>query len=248
MQAPIPNKSTSNLIKSSESAKRKARRRLIGSIFMLLVALIILLNVTAKVKPIPINPTIIQIEGKTHENASTPVVSTKQTISSAPIMQNIVTKPQASNVAKITTSMVKATAIPGTVEASAPVIKPVPPIVTNQVVDANDQVPEVPKPVATPKTSLPKMNPKIVSGVFTPKPTPEDLLNGSVPKGVTQYYIQLMGNHNQAKILAAQKQFADSGIKTSVEPLKDGGYRLRVGPFKSQDAANKRLTQILQKQ
>ncbi|MCE3268906.1 MAG: hypothetical protein K0R49_1158, partial [Burkholderiales bacterium] len=56
MQINNPKNNTSNLIKQTESAKKKARRRLIGSIFLLFTALIILLNVTKKVKPIPVNP------------------------------------------------------------------------------------------------------------------------------------------------------------------------------------------------
>ena len=52
----------SNIIKITEDAKRKSRHRLIGSIVLLFFALIVLLNVTAKVKPIPINPDVVEIK------------------------------------------------------------------------------------------------------------------------------------------------------------------------------------------
>ncbi len=59
---PKYNHNKSNIIKVTEEAKRKSRQRLIGSIILLFFALVILLNVTAKVKPIPINPEVVEIK------------------------------------------------------------------------------------------------------------------------------------------------------------------------------------------
>ena len=79
----------SSIIKITEDAKRKSRQRLIGSIVLLFFALVVLLNVTAKVKPILINPEVIEIKNssgptltlKNSRAASQPVIA----VASAPI-------------------------------------------------------------------------------------------------------------------------------------------------------------------
>jgi hypothetical protein len=62
MQHNFQPKNKSHLIRVTEEAKRKSRHRLMGSIFLLLVALVVLLNVTSKVKPIPLKPQNIEIK------------------------------------------------------------------------------------------------------------------------------------------------------------------------------------------
>ena len=69
MQPNFPNKS--HLIRLTEVQKKKARRRLIGSIFLLLIALAVLLHVTANVQPIQVDPEVIEVKntasGASHE-------------------------------------------------------------------------------------------------------------------------------------------------------------------------------------
>ena len=80
---PKYNHNKSNIIKVTEEAKRKSRQRLIGSIILLFFALVILLNVTAKVKPIPINPEVVEIKSTASGviNASAATVQTKSSSS-----------------------------------------------------------------------------------------------------------------------------------------------------------------------
>lgn len=241
MQAQTQNKYTSGLIKNNESARRKAKRRLIGSILMLLIALIVLLNVTAKLKPIPINPTVIQIEKDTKINASN-ILATTSKVNASGAYNAVMDKSSASTTKVVASAEVKAIAIPGTTinadndESKATIIT------DKSKKDASENVIDAP----TKPKHLPKFTPKIVSIKFTPKPTPDEILNGNIPKSRDDYYIQLVTNHNKTKIIDIQQQFARAQIKTSIESLKDGGYRLRIGPFKSQNTANKRLTQIMQ--
>jgi cell division septation protein DedD len=73
MQQNFKEKNTSHLIRLTDAQKKKARRRLIGSIFLLLLSLIVLLDVTSKVNPnktatkpinISINNTASQVVAK----------------------------------------------------------------------------------------------------------------------------------------------------------------------------------------
>ena len=54
MEPNFPDKNKSHLIRLTDVQKKKARRRLIGSLFLLLIALIILLNVTSRVTPVEV--------------------------------------------------------------------------------------------------------------------------------------------------------------------------------------------------
>ncbi len=178
MQLNNPKTNTSNLIKQTEQAKKKARRKLIGSIFMLFTALIILLNVTTKEKPIPINPKIIEISS----NAQNPA----RTNASAPHAE---------------------LAASGAIAASSP-IKSTPALATISTASApqgvgfrggvlsRDNKKTAPSATLTPLTDVtpPPANetitasPKIISLTTGSKPTPEDILNGNTGSSQSTIY------------------------------------------------------------
>lgn len=212
MQLNNPKSNTSNLIKQSESAKKKARRRLIGSIFMLLTALIILLNVTTKVKPIPVDPKVIEISN----NASAAIKASE----------------------------------PGKQIASA--VKPE----DNQAVAANDDAlaggfkggvlsrEEKTNASQVGSTTPVTPNPLIITMNIGNKPSPEDILNGNATTPVTIYYVQVAVSQNKQALQTIQTNLANNGIKTFIQNGKNNVFRLRIGPFKSRDNANEKLTQV----
>lgn len=61
------NNKSSNLIQMNQEQKRKSRHRVIGSVALLFVALVILLNVTSNVRPIAINPQVVEIKNTTNQ-------------------------------------------------------------------------------------------------------------------------------------------------------------------------------------
>src|SRR6185437_10053960 len=92
MQLNNPKSNTSNLIKQSELAKKKARRRLIGSIFLLFTALIILLNVTE----IGNASAAIKASAPTKQlpNASAPIINASAPINASSPVNAALTNPQ----------------------------------------------------------------------------------------------------------------------------------------------------------
>lgn len=83
MQTNFSDKNKSRLIKITETKKNKARHRLIGSIFLLVVALVILLKVTSRVTPID-NPVAVEIK-------NTSPVASKPVTAPAPTTQAVAT-------------------------------------------------------------------------------------------------------------------------------------------------------------
>jgi cell division septation protein DedD len=225
MQLNNPKSNTSNLIKQSELAKRKARRRLIGSIFMLFTALIILLNVTAKVKPIPVTPKVIEI-GNEASLASAP---TKQ----LPVAANAPITDASSPVnASSPVSGNEALTNPQDSESAGNGFKAG--VVTRG--DGTNQ---------TPSTEAITLKPIIITMNIGHKPSPEDILNGNTNSTLeTIYYIQIATSQNKAGLQTVQNNLASSGIKSFVQNAKNSTYRLRAGPFRNKNDANDKLAQI----
>lgn len=220
MQLNNPKNNTSNLIKQSESAKKKARRRLIGSIFMLFTALIILLNVTTKVKPIPVTPKVIEIGGKavpTTTQASAPTTKPLPVASSAPINAS---SPVAAN--NNTSNESESNGFKGGV--------------LNRAGDANQATPDAPSIIP---------NPIIITMNIGHKPTPEEILNGNTNNtSETIYYIQIAAGQNKHGLQTIQKNLDSKGIKSFVQNAKSNTYRLRAGPYRNKNDANDQLSLI----
>jgi hypothetical protein len=225
MQLNNPKNSTSNLIKQSELAKKKARRRLIGSIFMLLTALIILLNVTAKVKPIPVNPKVIEISN----NTSAPAKNISPT---KPV--DFVNAPVANASAPVNASGLAATnvAATGNNESAGTGFK-AGVVGTNNATNAGAESATI------------VIKPIIITMNIDHKPSPEDILNGNLSStSETIYYVQIATSGNKPELQKIQTSLSDSGIKSFVQNGKNNTYRLRAGAFKNKPEATDKLAQI----
>jgi DedD protein len=243
----------SNIIKITEEAKRKSRQRLIGSIILLGFALFVLLNVTAKVKPIAINPDVVEIKNKAASgtNGTTLMVKNNASASvinaSAPVAAQVNNESvdQIAEIAASTPITSKKSASQGTGYKAGVVNR------NNTGVTQNQGNSDTPVVIKTP-SSVPIKKPKPKA-----KPSnPEDILNGLVDnstsqktnqnQGLGKSYIQFAALKNQSKADQLQQVLASKGINASVQEIEtDNGtiYRLRAGPFSREDAVQK-LQQI----
>lgn len=240
MQPSFSNRNTnSNLIKSSAAAGKKARRRLIGSVFMLLVALIILLNVTAKTKPIPVNPKIIDIKRSAGNMATANHNVASATSATNSASSQIIDTRQNSSASISSTSPSQLT-VSSKISASIPTNN----TLTNQAnaAESNNQ-----SESGIAKTKL-DIIPKVINENTKPSLSPEDILNGKTTSSTSNvYFVQFIASKNKENILKIKSELAKKGIKSFIQPIKTDNstiYRLRAGPFKNKSTADKRLSEI----
>ncbi|MBY0379192.1 MAG: SPOR domain-containing protein [Burkholderiales bacterium] len=223
MQHNLPPKNKSHILRTTEEAKRKSRHKLMGSIFLLLIALIILLNVTSKVKPIPVNPKTIEIQN----------IDTTKTIIKEP--------------AKATIHQTDRSSEPLTFKnTSSEIITnndwPKATIISKNSTDNNK--------INTPKSGGKlSFTPRVVTEAVKLNPTPEQILNGDIPSAKsTKYYIQLVASSNKDKINQLQHELNNQGVKTFTQEIKTATgiriYRLRMGPFNNKDEATQKMSSI----
>ncbi len=231
--------SKSNLIRQTETAKKKARRKLIGSIFLLFVALIILLNVTARVKPIPVNPETIEIKNTTNTQTN---VTEKSTSASAGIAQNITTKNSSlitqnasTNSTATANQTVKATSS-ATIQAS--------------IISKENSSSSVIATESKNSFDLATLKPIIISDVIKHKPTPDEILEGKAETTKPVYFVLLISLNEKKSANEVHQQLLENDIHSTIQTTivnKKPMYRLRIGPFLNKDMANKRLTEIKNK-
>lgn len=246
MQPNFNPRKTSSLIRQTEAAKKKAHRRLIGSIFMLLIALIVLLNVTARVKPIAVTPKIISINGNTQNNAASAPIHAK-IASTAVASVNInnasstITAFKPTNSVKVTSSGTTATSTP---ESNAGFKAQ---IINNQTIH-NKITPTQEAVVSESVPQLPHFKAQVITETTTNKPSPEDILNGDITTQTTKrYYVQIFASKERAKLVKIQEALSKRNIKTIIQSIQTPNgtiYRLRTGPFNTTTLANNQLNKI----
>ncbi len=248
MQQPKYTHNKSNLIKLTEEAKRKSRRRLIGSIFLLFIALLILLNITAKVKPIPINPEIVEIKNsKVIESIS------KNSASSALSATN--TRPESASSVRgaMPEESAHASLSPSSTTASAPLAAEI-----NQQIQAEShtppETPETPERLSKAKQNKPaKSSAKKTIHEAAPELNPADILDGVENSHTAakanlnkSSYLQFAALSSKTKAYDLQQALNEHGINASVQEITTQHgtlYRLRAGPF-SRDTAQQKLQQM----
>lgn len=253
------NKSSTQIQKTIDD-RRKSRRRVIGSIVLLCVALAALLNVTAHVKPIPINPDVVEVKDANASapstnlktNASgTPLVNASATITNAMESSQPIANPAAilSNAPESNNnSGFKAGVVTHQKKNSSSIV--VTKLITKPT--ASKIVTTVAKVVTTKKSAVinpadilddisdaPSTTEPAATSTTTPKVTKETQNNG-------KSYIQFAALSSQEKADNFKQVLANKGINASVQPISTSKgilYRLRAGPFNTQDAKAK-LKQI----
>jgi DedD protein len=221
MQTNFSDKNKSHLIRITETKKKRARRRLIGSMFLLLVALIVLLRVTNRITPIDVEPKPVTVEIKNTNPrviASTPKVVASQVVpvnSSAPI---------ASTPGKIAST-------PAKNASSAPV---------NILNDSDETESSIAQTMS--------LKPRLMAETVKAAMSPEDILNGQSDTGAkTRYYVQLLASVDKNKLIQMQDTLAAKGFKTIIQSVDTPNgivYRLRIGPFADKDEAQSMLDNV----
>ena len=224
MQQNFSHKNKSQLIKTSIDAKKKAKRRLIGSITMLLIALVFLLSVTSRVKPIPITPQIIKFNNTNSKNNATN-------------MQKATNKP-------ITNDDT------GAIHDNKPIRIQVNNIHSSQAI-SDTFAPSDTKKIGDkvePEEYKVFIKPRIVSKTITPKLSPEDILNGKNSlKSNAVYYIIIANSSSKEALQDLQQNFLEQHIKTIVQEIQTPNgivFRLRSDSFNTKDDAVSSLSKI----
>ncbi len=218
--------SKSNLIKSSTVLHRRARRRLIGSVFLLIVALLILLNVTTRIKPVAITPQSIEIK-----NASNPISVVDSSSSTNNASSVIALKP-------VQSSAVISQGRIAVIAASSPVITPVLP----SAVVAESSPLIIESKVAA--TVAPLLKGIIVALKVQQKSSPADILNGIAPqnKDTTQYFVEFTVSSDKAHLDEIKRDLRSQGMPSTIIKAQSPSssttlYQLRAGPFTTRDQA-----------
>ena len=228
-----PQKNTSPIIKQTLDAKKKSRRRLIGSIFLLFIALIILLNITSKVKPVN-SP--IKVDIKNNSAESNPIIVTSDNtanninmIESTPtISENVSTEPPIT-ISKTIESQTHHSTI----------------VISNVVNTAPKYVPKYQAHVVTRDSSKESIK----------KPSPLDILNDTSKNSKqlntatsdNKIYIQLAAASHKENVIQLQTELTNKGVKTFIQEIntpKGTMYRLRIGPFNNKNNAEHKLAEL----
>lgn len=257
----------SNIIKITEDAKRKSRHRLIGSIVLLFFALIVLLNVTAKVKPIPINPDVVEIKNDASatlatnashnasapliaSNASAPVASSGVIAAIKPAESTLNTKTIASSTTSNSGNGFKAGVVNTENKHSLPLqgtISQTPQTTKNVELNTEKPKAKVKKAAVNPADILDAIGDSQSSddSATTAAPAPKVKNTTSSSTGKSSY-IQFAALSSQDKAQALQQTLAAHGINATIKPIQTAKgtlYRLRAGPF-DRSVAEQKLQSI----
>lgn len=221
MQSNFNHKST---LKTTVQARTKAKRQLLGSIVLLLCALVILFKISNNIESIPIDSDVIEVKN-TNPNAQ-PTMK--------PVIQD--TTVVADNTATNTNA---SGAVAGKAMDSE----------SATVVQVAQQAKEQAESEVTTQTmTLADLKPRITVDEIKSKLSPEDILEGNTEASVVKrYYLQLIGLEDKEQITALKKQLAAHGYTPSIQTIVTPTtkvYRLRMGPYDSQSEANSYLTAI----
>ena len=223
-----------NTLKSSLHMRAKAKRRLIGSIVLLLLALWVLFKVSSNIKSIPINSNIIEVRNTnptpvpavqpTPQPTTTTIIKPKTEIAGNN-PSNVDNKPQSSS-----TEVTNLNKIASNTVASNPVVS-----------KTQNKTPDM-------MMTLKDLKPRITTDEIRSNPSPEDILNGNTENNVNKiYYLQLIGLQDKKQILNLQNLLTQHGYNTSIQTIitpTTKVYRLRMGPYNNQNEANNYLNKI----
>lgn len=233
---------TSSLIQNSEEKLKRTRQRLIGSIILLIIALLILLKVTSSIKPVKINSENIKINNtaplgiNTKSVVSAAIVITKKNSSTSTIA--VIKNTEGLN-AKVNNSTPMIAIVKN--NASATIKPELIKINSSAIVASSIVKPVNPKSMEIKKPNL-RINNDLQGIIVKDQPNPQDILNNSQDQ---QYFIQYIVSRNKQKLELLQQQLHRQGINTKIYSLIINGenlYRLRSGPYATKDQAINELT------
>ncbi len=225
----------SPVIKKSNEEILKAKRRLIGSIVMLLIALIVLLNVTSKVRPLPVKPELVLYK----PNANSKIIASNiNTI--APIS---------------TTASIASNSMPNAIPY------PIPNDITNDNTNTNLNAPKLNKTssvvinenIENKITSIiSKLNPVILPLKIKATASAEDILNGQEEYTVTiKYYVLFVNTKDHNFSEEVKTALKSKGVNTILVPYKNSqgvsNFKVRSPLFNTKEAADLYLQQYLAK-
>lgn len=239
---------------------RRARRRLVGAIVLVLAIVIILPRIFDS-QPNPHQDITLQIpdQAKTDHAIDVPANPAQ-----APVTNSVTPAPANANVTIDNDSeeeVISSAPLPDVTSS---------PSVTNNAAPAAPVSPEMPAPVAKPSVQAPvAKTPEVTKP--TPKPAPNKakdeaaesaralaILEGKSPAKVTEkstsnssdnrkFVVQVAALSDPAKVAALRQRLSSAGINSFTQQIKTASgetTRIRVGPFNGKDAAESMRTKI----
>lgn len=192
--------------------RRRARRRLLGAVTLLLMAAIFLPMLLDK-EPRPLNR---DIEIRIPPQTVAPLVSAPPVMSTAPSAPAVAPRQPA---------------VPADKTATSP---PAP--VADQAEITPRPEPRLAEPDTTAKAVIPK--PKKIPLKVEPPHTPDAaaLEKSTLP---THFIVQLGAFSSAENVHQLRERLSAAGIRTYTESLPNGATRVRVGPFKTREQADR---------
>lgn len=257
------NNKSSNLIQMNIAQKKKSRHRVIGSIVLLFIALVVLLNVTSNVKPISINPQVVEVKVtssapvpniKANSSATIAKSSSSGTISSDPIAviaNNNSSQPSNGFRAGVVSKTTKSNTVTA---VAAPIQQKQQAVIATTVTTTENNVvkPKMPVVIATPTpkpSTKPKINPAAILDDIADVGHEEIAkieANKQKNSNANKSYIQFAALSSQEKATKLQQDLASSGVSATIQTIqtpKGTLYRLRAGPY-SKEVAQSKLQQV----
>ncbi|MCE2679556.1 MAG: SPOR domain-containing protein [Burkholderiales bacterium] len=245
-----------------DEQKLKARRRLIGSVALLLIAIIVL-PIVLEDEPKPV-PEDIQLRIPSKDaaidlnKASAPVLPPTESASAQPAVKSEaaapkptppVAKPEAP-VAKPDVPVLKTEpAKPEAVRKPEPVQKPEPvKVVPKEVIKEvpkdshKDAVKEPVKETHKPASKLPVVPADDPIAGFANKPASPAVAKSDVPVARSNHWVQIGAFSNESKAREIASQIRGKGFPAVTEVIRNPSgelYRVRVGPLETKESANK---------
>ncbi|MDC7699978.1 SPOR domain-containing protein [Vogesella indigofera] len=228
--------------------RKRARRRLVGAIVLVLVATTVLWNVLDALPEQEMKPEQVEISGLPASAPTPAPVALPPVAASAPLETDILATLPPEDSVLAPPPAAEASRPPAVVPA-APVAAVTPPVVPK----AAEPKPAEPKPVV-PKVADKKAEP--VAAEKKAAPDPAAILEGreaEAPRAVTpaataeKYQVQLAALSDADKISALKQRLSAVGVAarfSKVQTSKGEVTRVRVGPFGSRAEADAALRKL----
>jgi hypothetical protein len=233
MQRNFPPHNKSYLMRVTDQQKKKARNRLIGSIVLLLISLIILLNVTSKIHTIKrVN---VKITMKNNESAIMPItnnyINTTKNVSNNESLQQA--QLAITNQAPVNDD--------SNIKHQSSSVKITPQHIANNIITPSLNNNES-------NTSI-HLQPKLLTTNINAKLSPQDILNNTTPHKITIYSIAVFSDKDKNKVAAVQNWLINHGLESHLSVIRYRTnnaimYRIIAGRFANKQIALDTLSNI----
>lgn len=224
---------SSRLIQLSEKAKKKAKRRFIGSIFLLIIAIIIFYRIVSKTHITQLNPKTIEIKSTTHIESN----------------YNLIKSESSNNIGVASTNISDVATQESIIESKAQVVARESGnfskgnIVANNISPESSTIADSQEQISDNSAHNPpqiKYKFHVVNTVEKKQLSPEDILNGKTKAVTTSKYFLETNLDSNLTDITEFKNSINNKHEVHLITIKNKSvtnYKLRIGPFSSSQEA-----------